>query len=448
MGVAQTPVQLRVADAQGRIVLANDEAAKLLDYPVAALVGLHVEALVPDAIRPRHADFRAAYAKTPRPRPMGTQMDLVARRRDGSEVMVEIALSPLQEQGLPYVVAAIRGIGSYPRVRQALQRAHYAEQVALFGRLAVDARDPEPLVEQVPRVAVEGLQVRFAAVYLLQANRLDFRVAACAGAAPGESVGDIVPNRQDTLPGHVLAEASALRADELDVETRFAVPEGWRRAGVRSALAVPLLDRGRVVGAIVAAADAPARFGDDELRFLDALGRKTLLEARPDPEGQPRRLLIKGHFLLAAPALAARYPDARFLTVLRAPERRLQSLINFLRCQGTVAPCPAVPWPWLVEYACTAEVAYCETEQTWFQEPARPRRCVVRFDDYLRDLPGTMQAVYHACLDRDLSPHVPRVHAARVRSDYSVDRSLAELGVDEAALKERLAAYRRWCAAV
>ena len=268
---AAYPDGLIVADAQGRIVLANDEAARLLDYGVDALVGLHVEALVPDAIRPRHADFRAAYAKAPRPRPMGTQMDLVARRRDGSEVMVEIALSPLQEQGLPYVVAAIRGIGSYPRVRQALQRAHYAEQVALFGRLAVDARDPEPLVEQLPRVAVEGLQVRFAAVYLLQANRLDFRVAACAGAAPGESVGDIVPNRHDTLPGHVLAEAGALRADALDAETRFAVPEGWRRAGVRSALAVPLLDRGRVVGAIVAAADAPARFGEDELRFLDAL---------------------------------------------------------------------------------------------------------------------------------------------------------------------------------
>ena len=187
---AAYPDGLIVADAQGRIVLANDEAAKLLDYPVAALVGLHVEALVPDAIRPRHADFRGAYAKAPRPRPMGTQMDLVARRRDGSEVMVEIALSPLQEQGLPYVVAAIRGIGSYPRVRQALQRAHYAEQVAQFGRVAVDARDTEPLVEQVPRVAAEGLHVPWAAVYLLEANRLDFRVAACVGILPGEATGD------------------------------------------------------------------------------------------------------------------------------------------------------------------------------------------------------------------------------------------------------------------
>ena len=196
--------------------LANPAACTLLGYSARQLQGMPVDRLVPLRARERHADLRSGYAKSPRARAMGTQSELAALRRDGSEVMVEIALSPLQEQGLPYVVAAIRGIGSYPRVRQALQRAHYAEQVALFGRLAVDARDPEPLVEQLPRVAVEGLQVGFAAVYLLQANRLDFRVAACAGAAPGESVGDIVPNRQDTLPGHVLAEASALSESEYD----------------------------------------------------------------------------------------------------------------------------------------------------------------------------------------------------------------------------------------
>ncbi|MFT3664567.1 ATP-binding protein [Piscinibacter sp.] len=252
---AAYPDGLIVADAQGRIVLANDVAARLLDYEVDALVGLGVEALVPDAIRPRHADYRAAYGRAPRPRPMGTQMDLVARRRDGSEVMVEIALSPLQAHGVPYVVAAIRAIASYPRVRQALQRAHYAEQVAQFGRLAVDAREPEPLIEEVPRVAAEGLKVSCAAVYLLQANRLDFRVAASVGACPGELPGDIVPNRPDTLPGRVHADSAPVQADEAE----------------RSALAVPLLDRGRVIGAIVARADAPGRFGADELRFLDAL---------------------------------------------------------------------------------------------------------------------------------------------------------------------------------
>ena len=268
---AAYPDGLLVVDAEGRIVLANEVAAQLLDYTVDALVGLPVEALVPDAIRPRHADFRAAYARSPRPRPMGTQMDLVARRRDGSEVMVEIALSPLQEHGLPYVVAAIRGIGAYPRVRQALQRAHYAEEVARFGRLAVDARDPETLIDQLPPLMADALQAECACVYLLQANRLDFRVAACHGATAGVQPGDHVPNRPETLPGFVLSQGMPVRSGDLAAETRFTVPAAWQRSGAASAMAVPLIDHGRIVGALAVLCSAPERFGDDELRFLDAL---------------------------------------------------------------------------------------------------------------------------------------------------------------------------------
>ncbi len=268
---AAYPDALLVVDTADRIVLANDGAAQLLGYGVGELVGLSVDALVPDAIRPRHASFRGDYLKAPRPRPMGTQMELVARRRDGTEVMVEIALSPLQQHGLPFVVAAVRGIGAYPRVRQALQRAHYAEQVAQFGRVAVDARDPHQLLEQVPRVAAEALQVESAVVYLLEPNRLDFRVASCHGDYPGEARGDHVPNRPDTLPGFVLAQGRPVRVDDCAAELRFDVPESHRRSGLASALAVPLSDRGRIVGALAVRAHRPGRFGDDELRFLDAL---------------------------------------------------------------------------------------------------------------------------------------------------------------------------------
>jgi len=268
---AAYPDGLIVADGEGRIVLANPAAAELLDYPAQELVGLTVEALVPDAIRPRHASYRDAYLRAPRARPMGTQMELVARRRDGSEVMVEIALSPLQDHGLPYVVAAIRGIGAYPRVRQALQRAHYAEQVAQFGRLAVDARDPQQLLEPLPRVAADALQVDAAAVLLLEANRLDFRVASGVGTVAGEAVGDHLPNRPDTLPGLVLAQSQPVRCDDCASEQRFVVPDSWLRSGVASAIAVPLGDRGRVIGAIVARSRSARRFGDDEQHFLESM---------------------------------------------------------------------------------------------------------------------------------------------------------------------------------
>src|SRR6185369_13767597 len=132
---------------------------QLLGYEIDELIGLNVDALVPDSIRPRHAAYREGYGGNPRPRPMGMEMALVAKRRDGSEVSVEIALSPLQAHGLPLVVAAIRDIGAYPRVKQALQRARYSEHLAQLGRMAVDTRDPQLLLQQVPAIAAQALQV-------------------------------------------------------------------------------------------------------------------------------------------------------------------------------------------------------------------------------------------------------------------------------------------------
>src|SRR6516225_4859951 len=99
---------LVVADGAGRIVLANPSAATLLGYEADELVGLEIDALVPDPVRARHAAYRHAFNEAPQARPMGRQTELVARRKDGSEVVVEVALSPVQDHGHPLVVAAIR----------------------------------------------------------------------------------------------------------------------------------------------------------------------------------------------------------------------------------------------------------------------------------------------------------------------------------------------------
>jgi len=117
------PDGVLVVDGQGRIVLANGAVSRLLGYTREALLGLTVEALVPDGVAPRHSALRQSYARAPQSRPMGTDLELNAKRADGSEVMVEIALSPLRSLGQDFVVAALRGIGTYPRVRRAMQRA-------------------------------------------------------------------------------------------------------------------------------------------------------------------------------------------------------------------------------------------------------------------------------------------------------------------------------------
>ncbi|UZG42668.1 GAF domain-containing protein [Caldimonas thermodepolymerans] len=265
------PDALLLVDATGQIVMANPMASDLLGYAPDELVGLPVEALVPDAIRPRHAAYRAAYGVNPRPRPMGTQMELVAKRRDGSEVMVEIALSPLHGEGLPYVVAAIRGIGAYPRVKQALQRARYSEHVAQMGRLAVDTRDPQLLLQQVPAVAVNGLEADLCAIFLLEPDRLAFRVASGIGLLDEEHVGARVPNLPDTPLGYVLNAGRPVVIENYAAEQRFSVPDAYLRAGLVSAVAVPLSDRGRAIGVLTVRSRRAQTFGDDEIRFVESL---------------------------------------------------------------------------------------------------------------------------------------------------------------------------------
>jgi PAS domain S-box-containing protein len=262
---------LVVTDAAGRIVLANPSAARLLGYTVEELVGLEVDALVPDAVRGRHADYRVAYGRNPRARPMGSQMELVARRRDGSEVMVEIALSPLQSGGAPYVVAAIRDIGAYPRVKLALQRARYSEYLAQLGRIAVDSREPQVLLDRVPAMAAEALQTEVVMVLQLEPDRRAWRIASGVGLLGDESVGSAVDHRPDRLPGLMLVRGQPVWIGGDHGEPESSLPPAYRQAGLTRGLAVALSDRGRVVGVLLVRSNADRRLGEDELRFLESL---------------------------------------------------------------------------------------------------------------------------------------------------------------------------------
>ena len=265
------PDALLLVDAGGTIVLANPAASRMLGYDNAELTGMLVDELVPDAIRPRHKAYRDNYAHKPHARPMGLQMDLVAKCRDGSQVMVEIALSPLRDHGRAYVVASVRGIQGYPRVQQALQRARFSDCVAQLGQQAVDARDPQQLLRETPVVAAQALHIDTAVVYLLEPNRLEFVIASGVGLVDGLTLGSSQSSRPDTLPGFVLSLGAPQGIEDLRAEARFAVPSAWTAQGLISAWAVPLSDRGQTVGVLVVFSRRPRRFDGDEWRFLQSL---------------------------------------------------------------------------------------------------------------------------------------------------------------------------------
>ncbi|MDO9103951.1 MAG: PAS domain S-box protein [Methylovulum sp.] len=117
-----TPDAMLISNAQGVITMANQQAERLLGYPVNELHGLSIEALVPERFRKGHPELRAQFAASAVARPMGTGRAVLALRKDGSELDVEISLSPIQtEQGL-FFASALRDI-SERRQADAMLRA-------------------------------------------------------------------------------------------------------------------------------------------------------------------------------------------------------------------------------------------------------------------------------------------------------------------------------------
>jgi PAS domain S-box-containing protein len=97
-------------NAVGAIVLVNAQTEVLFGYARQELVGQSVEILVPEALRERHPAHRQRYFHEPRTRAMGEGLDLVARRKDGSEFPAEISLSSIETEDGLLVSAAIRDV--------------------------------------------------------------------------------------------------------------------------------------------------------------------------------------------------------------------------------------------------------------------------------------------------------------------------------------------------
>jgi PAS domain S-box-containing protein len=106
--LVSAPDAIVIADDAGRIVLVNKQAEQLFGYDRADLLGQPVEVLLPARLRSEHTRSRDRYGAAPHPRPMGSGLDLVARRQDGSEFPVEISLSPLWSDGGSLIINAIR----------------------------------------------------------------------------------------------------------------------------------------------------------------------------------------------------------------------------------------------------------------------------------------------------------------------------------------------------
>jgi PAS domain S-box-containing protein len=96
-----------VVNADGDIIRINPSAEKLFGYQKGELLGKKIEALVPRRLAERHAKHRDNFGSNPHARSMGAGMELYGLKKDGTEIPVEISLSPYATEEGRFVIAFI-----------------------------------------------------------------------------------------------------------------------------------------------------------------------------------------------------------------------------------------------------------------------------------------------------------------------------------------------------
>jgi diguanylate cyclase (GGDEF)-like protein/PAS domain S-box-containing protein len=199
--IEAAPDALVVADAEGRIIIANAQAERMFGYSRDELVGQPIELLLPERLRASHEERRAAYVEAPTIRPMGIGRELLARRRDGTELPVEIALSPLDIESGHLTIATMRDaterrlteaklryLGGHDTLTGLDNRHTFEEQQSRHARgrqfpvsiLVIDL-DGLKEINDLHGHAIGDEMLKRAAAVLVQAFRADDTVARIGG---------------------------------------------------------------------------------------------------------------------------------------------------------------------------------------------------------------------------------------------------------------------------
>ena len=116
--VEASPSAILMVNDEGRITLVNTQTETLFGYERAELINQPVEMLVPERYRNAHPGHRTGFFQSPSTRAMGAGRDLYGRRKDGTEMPIEIGLNPITTDEGAFVLASIIDITERKRAEE------------------------------------------------------------------------------------------------------------------------------------------------------------------------------------------------------------------------------------------------------------------------------------------------------------------------------------------
>ena len=254
-------------DVEGRITSWNPQAERIFGWTAGAVVGQRLsDTIVPPAHRAAHERGLAHFRQTGEGPVLNRRLEMTALCRDGTEIPVELAITPMQVGGVAVFSAFVRDITERIAAHRAL--AISAERLNLLheiDRTIIAATAPAAMAESVlPRVqTLLGVPRAVVNLFDVETGTVEWL------AAVGRRRMHVGPGVR--FPLSLMGDVNALARGELqvvDVETipRDPHTEALLASGVRTYMVVPMIAGGQLIGALSFGGE-PSEFPPEQIEI-------------------------------------------------------------------------------------------------------------------------------------------------------------------------------------
>lgn len=256
-------------DEDHEVVLFNRGAEALFGWAAEEVLGEPVDRLLPEDARNRHRRHVEAFGQSPvRARRMGERQEIWGRRRDGTTFSAEASIIKLDVAGERLYTVVLRDVSE--RQRRERQQSFLVK----VGKVLASSLELEATLSAIADLAV-GFLADYCVVDLLEESGEVRRIRVSAREGADQSAAQILRDvTLDRSRPHLMSEVletgrahrvASVRPDHLDGlaqgETHL---KALRAMEMSSYMAVPLVSRERMVGALLLVGAGERRAYDEQ----------------------------------------------------------------------------------------------------------------------------------------------------------------------------------------
>jgi len=250
-------------DLNSTIVSWNRAAERMFGYTAEEAIGRSVRMIIPDELQPEEDMVLARI----RSGGLVDHFETRRRRKDGSEVLVSLTVSPIVDEAGRVIGASkiARDITEQSRLRAAArEQALVTERLSETGAVVAASLDRHTIVQRVIDAATSLTQAEFGAFVHSVGPTTDYTLSSHA-APPRDVIRRFLERRWDTLVTTSVRGHAAIRLDDV----QDAPDARWV---IRSYLAIPVKTAaGEVLGGLLFGSSASAAFTEQHERIASAI---------------------------------------------------------------------------------------------------------------------------------------------------------------------------------